>query len=139
MKKKKIKLITAFIVILSFLIPQAAFCSDGPTVAVVTSNNCSTCNQIKPIIKELEDNYGTQVEFVTFNLSSRGSLEEARQLASEKGLASFLEEHKATVPTVGILCPGGKVEKLFVGETNSQIYKDALNEILLNMSNLCSL
>lgn len=111
-----------------------------PMVVTITSEYCSTCKKLEPILQELESEYNGQARFYTLKMSSRGSFEEARQIAEENGFLRFLETNKTHFPTVGLLCPGGeKVEKIFIGETNKDTYSKAIDELLSDTSQLCSL
>ena len=139
MSKFKTILILIVVITLNAIAIQTVLASEKSQVVVITSDCCSTCQKLKPVIEDLKYSYEWQIDFVVVNLSSRASLEEAKQIAEERGFTQFLEEHKATLPTVGILCPGGKVEKVFIGETRKEVYTQALDELLLDSSKLCSL
>ena len=134
---RKILLIT----LISFSL-QAARASDdlNPLFVTITMKECYSCQKLKPVIEELKDEYNGRVTFVTLDVSSKASLEESKDTAETLGIESFFNENKKALPAVGIVCPGGtKVENVFAGETEKEIYKEALDKLLLDTSKLCSL
>ena len=141
--KKKIKILTLIVAILSLTlslgIAQKVFADDNPIFVTITSDCCSTCQKLKPVVEDLEYEYGSQITFLTFNVSSRASLEEAKQIAEEHGISEFFNNNKNAVPKVGILCPGGKAEKTFLGEIRKEVYEKAIDELLNDTTQLCSL
>ena len=121
---------------------QAVKASDdsNPLFVTITTRECYTCQKLKPVIENLKDEYSDRITFVTLDLSSKASLDEARETAVSFGIEEFFEKNRNALPAVGILCPGGtKVENVFAGETEIDIYKEALNKLLLDTSKLCSL
>ncbi|MBI2996690.1 MAG: thioredoxin family protein [Candidatus Melainabacteria bacterium] len=108
-------------------------------VATVTAESCETCKRLKPVLEELKQKYDDQVEFITLDVSSKSSLEDSRQIAEEYNITDFFNKSKNAVPQVGILCPDGKIEKSFVGETNEATYEKALNELLIDTNKICTL
>lgn len=136
------KRLTLSAVIFSLVLNSGfAFASDSrPLFVTITSDGCHSCKKLKPIIKELENYYYGQVTFITLNIGSREELEEASQMAHEYGVSGFFDKNKSTIPKVGILCPGGeKPNKEFLGELRKEVYKNALDEILSDTNQICSL
>lgn len=121
---------------------QMASASDdsNPLFITITTKECYTCQKLKPVIENLKNEYSDRIKFVTLDLSSRASLEEAKETAANLGIVDFFNEKKNELPAVGIVCPGGKkIENIFLGETNKEVYKEALDKLLLDTSKLCSL
>lgn len=121
---------------------QAAFAIDErPIFALITAEkSCTACQQLKPIIEELKNEFTGKVNFITLDISSKDALQQSKQTAQDKGISKFFEDNKGLVPKVGILCPGGnKTEKLFTGEVRKEPYEEALNYILFDTATLCSL
>ena len=135
MKKSTIILV----VFLSILISPIAKAYDNLLFVTITSENCSACQKLRPVLEELEWEYGTEITFLTLDVSTRSSIEDAKQKAEDNGIVDFFNKNKNSVPKVGILCPGGKVEKVFLGETRLQIYKETLDRLLSSNVELCSL
>ena len=125
---------------LSLMVIEPVFASDSPEIVAITSSNCSACKSLEPVLDELENDYSGRVKVLRLYVSSKSSLEEAKEKAEENGITKFFEENKMLVPTVGILCPGGvKTENIFIGETRKEIYTAALDKLLADTEKLCSL
>ena len=135
------KLATLLLALLLSLQTLSAFAGyDEPLFVTITSDCCSTCQKLKPVVEDLEYDYGSQVTFLTLDVSTRNSIEESRQKANEYGIGNFFEKNLGAVPRVAILCPGGeKVDKTFLGEIRKEIYRQALDELLLDTTKVCSL
>ncbi len=139
--KMKKSLLILLITLLSsgFQIAKASDDSN-PLFVTVTMKSCYSCQKLKPVIEELKNEYSDRVTFITLDLSSKASLEEAKETAANLGIESFFNQYKSDLPAVGIVCPGGtKVENVFSGEANKEVYKEALDKLLLDTSKLCSL
>lgn len=125
---------------LNLLFAGMVLANDPPMLATITAKSCHTCQMLEPVIEELKHVYNGRIKFVTLDVSSKSSLEEARMLAEENGISNFFEENKSSIPKVGIFCPGGKkTENIFTGETRKEIYTEALEYILFDTSTICSL
>ena len=136
------KLLFLFLIILLSFSLQAVKASDdsNPLFVTITMKECYSCQKLKPVIEELKDEYSDRVTFVTLDISSRTSLEEAKETAASLGIKSFFDKNRNALPAVGIVCPGGtKIENVFSGEANKEVYKEALDKLLLDTSKLCSL
>lgn len=138
MKKLLLLVVIAF---LSNSWLSIAKADESPLFVTITAGEaCFTCKKFEPILKELEDEYDGRIAFITLDVSSKNSLEEARQIAEKNGLGKFFDENRGMVPRVGILCPKAtKTDKIFTGEVRKEIYEEAINEILLDTSKICSL
>ncbi|OGI20417.1 MAG: hypothetical protein A3B68_02725 [Candidatus Melainabacteria bacterium RIFCSPHIGHO2_02_FULL_34_12] len=139
MKKIFLILIVILTFSMSFNVPSAFASSDNPLFVTITAESCHSCQKLKPVVENLENNFNGKVTFITLDITSRASIEEAKSKAQEYGIIDFFNKNKSTVPKVGILCPGGKVEKEFLGEIDQNIYESALNELLTDPVHLCSL
>ena len=139
-KMKKLFFIL-LITLISFSLEVAkASNNSNPLFVTITMKGCYSCQNLKPVIEELENEYSDRVTFVTLDVSSKTSLEESKETAETLGIESFFDENKKGLPAVGIVCPGGtKVENVFAGEIEKKIYKEALDKLLLDTSRLCSL
>ena len=106
-KVRKIKmLVVAVMISLNLAIAQVTFADSNPLFVTITSEYCSSCQKLKPVLEELENEYSGQVTFLTFDVSSKSSLEDAKQTADAHGITKFFEDNKGLVPRVGIICPG---------------------------------
>ena len=136
------KKIFAVLLTLSFLSMQGAKASDdsNPLFVTITMKECYTCQKLKPVIEELKDEYTDRVTFITLDVSSKASLIESKETATNLGIEEFFEKNRTALPAVGIVCPGGsKVENIFLGEADKEVYTEALDKLLLDTSKLCSL
>lgn len=133
------KLLIFAILVTMFTFPAVSYANNNLLVVTITSEHCVNCQKLKPVIKELEDEYFGQIEFLTLELSSREQIEEAKQKAEEYEISEIFEANKNAMPRVLILCPGGKIEKSFLGETRKEVYKQAFDEVILNEAEICSI
>ena len=139
-KMKKILLIFIMLFFLSSIQNVKAEDDSSPLFVTITMKECYSCQKLKPVIEELKDEYTGRVTFITLDVSSKTSLEEAKETSLNLGIENFFNENKNGLPAVGIVCPGGtKVENVFSGETEKRVYKEALDRLLLDTSKLCSL
>jgi thiol-disulfide isomerase/thioredoxin len=139
-KMKKALFIILILISLSTTLSVHANSDNGkPMVTFITAEGCETCTKIKPIIEELKQNYSKELDFITFDISSRRTLEEAKTSAQENKITKFFDENKTIAPFIGFLCPNGKIEKSFIGETEKSIYVKALDEFLSGQKSICSL
>ena len=132
----KIFLITAFL-FTSGVISSTAHDGNSPLFVTITSEWCHTCKSLKPVIEELKTSYEDRVTFLTLVTSSKESLDESRDIAREYSILDYFEANKNTLPNVAIFCPGGELEKNFIGEVRKEIYTNALEEILSNPTQIC--
>lgn len=138
---RKAALIIIFSVAFFFQLQKARASDDlNPMFVTITTKDCYTCQKLKPVIEELKNEYSDKVSFIALDVSSKASLDEAREKAISLGIENFFNDKKAELPSVGIVCPGGtKIENTFSGETNKEVYEEALNKLLVDASRLCSL
>ncbi len=116
-----------------------SYASDKPLFVTITSKFCITCKQLEPIVEELKSKYGEKIDFIKLDVSSKDSLEEAKNTASQYGISDYYDQNKMNIPNVGIFClSANKPEKSFLGETNKKLYEDSLNELIVNSSKVCS-
>ena len=134
------KIITLLSVAAMILVAVPAYADENPLFVTITMKECYSCQKLKPVIEELKNEYTGRVTFITLDVSSKTSLLEAKETATNLRIENFFNENKNSLPAVGIVCPGGtKVENVFSGEANKEIYKEALDKLLLDTSRLCSL
>ena len=132
----KIFLIAIFLTA-SSAIYSIAYDGNNPLFVTITSQWCHTCKSLKPVIEELKTSYEDRVTFLTLVTSSKESLDESRDIAREYSILDYFEANKNTLPNVAIFCPGGKLEKNFIGEVRKEIYTNALEEILSDSTQIC--
>ena len=133
------KLFFALVLLIAQLLSGISFASENPLFVTITSQSCFTCQTLKPIVEELKNEFDGRVNFVTLDVSSKSSLEEAKEIVSDLQITSFFNENKSSLPSVGIFCPGGKLEKNFTAEIDIKVYKEELNKLLEDSYKVCSL
>ena len=138
--KMKNKITLSIILALTLNSGLALAFDDPPLFVTITSDCCYSCKKLKPVLEELQTEYDGQITFVTLYVSSREQIEESKQKADEYGISEYFNSNKGVVPKVAILCPGtNKTNREFIGEIRKEIYKQALDELLLDTSRICSL
>ncbi len=140
MKNKSIILLLFILVTLTSSIPALAGDDTNPLFVTITAKSCYSCQKLKPVVESLKESYSDRITFLTLDVSSKSSIDESREIADQYGVSDFFENNKSTLPKVGIICPGGKkVEKEFLGEINQEVYVNALDELLADSYQICSL
>ena len=105
----------------------------------VSTQWCSACKMLKPVIEELKNEYGNQITFIDLDPTSDQSFAESMKIAQEYGITSFFNANRNAFPTVGILCASSPVpEKVIIGANPKQAYKDILDKLLLSEPGICS-
>ncbi len=140
--KKYITFLLSLLILIgnSFIGKAFAFDDENPLFVTITAQSCYSCQKLKPVVKNLEENYQGRITFITLDVSSKNSIQESKETASQYGLDEFFDKNKNTLPKVGIICPGGKkVENEFLGEINQEVYEKALDGLLADSAQLCSL
>lgn len=139
-KNIQISFLTIAALVINLILAPLASASDNLLFVTITTETCYSCQKLKPVIEELEYEYYGRIDFITLDVSNKYSIEESRRIAQEKGIIDYFEENKGVTPRVGILCPEHtKAEKIFTGETRKEIYKEALDHLLLEGTAICSL
>lgn len=83
-------------------VAQVSPCAKKVLVLLMFDQNCKTwCELVKPLIAELEKEYGAEVQFVQLDTSEE-ALKESKKVARELGVMSFLAAYGAWVPHVGV-------------------------------------
>ena len=123
----------------SFVAPAFAAGSDagaGPvaakkkvTVAIIKAEWCSACKKVEPIMMELMQKYGENVEFVMFDVTNDEAAEKSAAKAKSLGLASFFEANKKKTSTVGVF-KSGRQSFLTAMNYNKGEYEAAINKAL---------
>jgi thiol-disulfide isomerase/thioredoxin len=121
-----------------FTFTQNAYASDNPLFVTITSKYCSTCKELDPVVEELKSKYDGKITFIKLDVSSKDSIEAAKDTANQYGISNFYEKNKMSIPRVGLFCTGAeKPEKSFLGETNKEIYEEAVSDLLTNTAKVC--
>lgn len=103
---------------------------DKPLFVEISTTWCFACQLLKPTIEELKSQYLGQVEFVFLDASNEESIQQAEQIASDYGISDFFNKNRGAFPTVGILSPDGKVQKIVLGAAGKETYTTVLDNLL---------
>jgi thiol-disulfide isomerase/thioredoxin len=90
-----------------------------PIFVEFTSDDCPYCVKMKPIIKELQDKYGEQIQFV---IANTGNNEESRKLA--------LFYRVRGIPAVFIHDQEGKIIEKYEGFTTKETLEKGINKVI---------
>lgn len=119
------------VIIAGFGLVNSSYSSQGkPLLVEVSTSWCFACKLLKPTIEQLKSEYGSQVEFILLDASNEETSKFAAQIAEEYGITDFFNKNKNAFPTVGIISPGGNVEKIILGAHDKITYSEVLNNLL---------
>ncbi len=90
-----------------------------PIFVEFTSDDCPYCVKMKPFIKELQDKYSKQIEFV---IANTGNNEEARKMAAFYRVQG--------IPAVFIHDQEGKIIEKYLGFTSKDTLEKGINKVL---------
>lgn len=99
-------------------------------VVLIFDEGCKVwCQKVRPIMKELKDQYGQRVDFLELDASA-GTLNESQAKAKEAGVISFLRDSADWVPIVGIFSPKRRLVKELVGPKPKDTYASVIDKAL---------
>ena len=133
-------LLSAFCTFNTSTVQAENLTSDKPLFVIVSTDWCSACKTLHPVINELEAQYGGQVNFLHLDASNQETVNASRLVAAQYGLSTYFDSNRNIFPKVGILCPGATIaEKVIIGASPKEIYIDAINSFIFNPSKICSI
>ena len=94
---------------------QKVIDSPIPTVVDVGAEWCSPCKMMDPIVDEIKDEYGNQINIVKIDVNKDGDL------ANQLGVLS--------IPTF-LFYKNGEVKQRFTGAIAKNIFKQRINEFI---------
>lgn len=101
-----------------------------PLVVFVYDKSCKiSCSVVRPILNELQDQYGEKVQFVWLDVS-KDSRDESRKTAKALGVSRFLEDCEDWYPAVGIFSAGRKCIKQLLGSRSRKDYVSAIDKAI---------
>jgi thiol-disulfide isomerase/thioredoxin len=92
----------------------------GPTLVFFRAANCPYCKQMTPIVNDIEQKYGKQLDVTYAELEQ----EEGKQLARQHGVIGF--------PILLLLDGEGERANLFQGVVPQAVVEGAIDDLLLN-------
>jgi thiol-disulfide isomerase/thioredoxin len=96
-------------------------------VARIHADWCSKCRALAPVMTSLQQRY-QNIQFVTFDVTNRSTLQAAQARARELKLTSFLDANKSRPSTVALInSVNGQTVKQFFNNNNQQEYVNSIN------------
>lgn len=102
-----------------------------PVVVNVHADWCPACKTVAPVLSKLQQQYRGKANFVSFDVTDRGSTQSAQNQAKQLGLNSFFQSNKSQTGLVAIVDPAtGQVLQQFRGNGNLKDYQTALQQAI---------
>jgi thiol-disulfide isomerase/thioredoxin len=106
-----------------------------PVVVDIYASWCPGCKNIAPTLSKLEQQYGTKMNLVVFDVSDAKTTQASMKKAASLGLTNFFNAHKSKTSTVAIIDPAtGKVVKQFQNNPELADYTTVLDVAIAKMS-----
>lgn len=95
-------------------------------------DKCATCSITAPVFEKVAEQYkeNKEVSFFTFDLSTPGTIDETRKLATEVGIKDIYDNHKHTGEVLFVDARTKKITESIVAETNIVKYHQIIDEML---------
>lgn len=101
-----------------------------PLVVLVFDQTCKAwCSQVRPVIKELQTEYGDRVTFAELDATD-SVLAETKKQAKELGLLSWMTDVRDYVPLVAFFDNKRKVVNELLGPKTKKDYKENIEKAL---------
>ena len=111
--------------------PLAPSLQGKPLVVRIHADWCPACKATQPTIDNLRAAYGSQINFVQFDVTNAKTAAAAQAEAQKLGLEKFFDAEKAATSTVAVIDPrDGKVYAQLYNDGNINDYKVAVNGAL---------
>jgi thiol-disulfide isomerase/thioredoxin len=105
-----------------------------PVVVNIHASWCPACKTVAPVLSKLQQQYSGKANFVSFDVSDRGSTKAAQSQAKQLGLHNFLQSNKSQTGLVAIVDPAtGQVIQQFRGNGNLKDYQGALKQAMMQV------
>jgi thiol-disulfide isomerase/thioredoxin len=97
-------------------------------VARIHAQWCSSCRALTPVMASLQQQYGNNVQFVTFDVTDRSTLQASEARARQLKISNFLQTNKSRPSLVGLINPSNQqTMRQFTYNSNRQDYVNAIN------------
>ena len=105
-----------------------------PVVVDIYASWCPGCQNIAPTLSKLEQQYGSKMNLVVFDVSNAKTTQDSMKKAAKLGLTNFFNANKSSTSTVAIIDPAsGKVVKQFHNNPDLADYTAALDLSIAKM------
>ncbi len=106
-----------------------------PVVVDIYASWCPGCKNIAPTLSKLEQQYGTKMNLVVFDVSDAKTTQASMKKAASLGLTNFFNANKSKTSTVAIIDPAtGKIVKQFQNNPELTDYTAVLDATIAKMS-----
>lgn len=105
--------------------------SDRVLVVFVFDKSCRiSCDAVRPIFKQLKNDYGEKIKFVELDVS-KDVLGESQKTAKALKVGRFLDDTEDWYPAVGVFTGGRKKVKEILGAKPKEQYVQAIEKALV--------
>lgn len=106
---------------------------DKPLFLMVFDDTCHAwCNQVRPIVKELNDQYGTQIDFAELDITA-SMLAESKKQAKQLGVLPLLPDFGDQIPCCAVCAKKRtNILKELSGPKTKQKYEELVKLALSN-------
>ena len=139
MRIRTTRLIVKFVALLCLLAPGCAITQatakdaeyeEKPLVVLVFDQNCKTwCARVKPIMSELQQEYGDKVLFAQLD-ATQSVMAETKKQAKQLGILPFFADFQDYVPVVGFFTSHRKLVKELTGPKSKDDYRATIDKAM---------
>lgn len=101
-----------------------------PMIIFIYSKKCDVCPRVKPVLADLQQQYGDKIEFITLDVTDDALKAEARKRGKELGVGAFVAFCVDAFPTVGVFGPNHRVIKELYGYHPRQAYEELIGRAI---------
>jgi hypothetical protein len=99
-------------------------------VVFVFDKSCKiSCGLVRPVIRQLQEQYAGRVKFIELDVS-KDSLAESKKMADSLGIRSYLQESEDWYPAVAFFSANHKMVKELLGARSKELYKAGIEKAL---------
>jgi hypothetical protein len=99
-------------------------------VVFVFDKSCKiSCGLVRPMIRQLQEQYLGRVKFIELDVS-KDSLPESKKIADSLGISSYLQESEDWYPAVAFFSANHKMVKELLGARSKELYKAGIEKAL---------
>ena len=98
-----------------------------PFLVKIHADWCGTCNRLEAPLSALRESHGSEIRYVTLDVTDRAATDRAGQEAERLGIKGFFDAHKGKTGTVAVI--HGVTRQpvaVFKGELDGSVYEAAL-------------
>jgi hypothetical protein len=110
-----------------------AFAEDAQPQALVVfvfDKSCKiSCGLVRPVIRQLQEQYLGRVKFIELDVS-KDSLPESKKVADALGISSYLQESEDWYPAVAFFSANHKMVKELLGARSKELYRAGIEKAL---------